>query len=126
MSNPAFLDYLADVAEDLDAARKLRGNRFAAFHVQQAAEKLVKALRIAHGLRPTVDHHIDALLAEIPESELRTRMSGLDDWSDSATTFRYPGPGGRRRPGPADSDIDAAIAEIESLVPLVRDLAPRG
>ena len=125
MINPAFLAYLADVAEDLDAARKLRGNRFAAFHVQQAAEKLAKAVRIAHGLRPTVDHHIDALLQEVPPTDLRARVAALDDWSAFATAFRYPSPDGRRRTGPAEADIDAAIAEIESLVPLVRALAPK-
>jgi hypothetical protein len=40
--------YLEDVALELDAARRLIAdppNRFAAFHLEQAAEKLVKAVR---------------------------------------------------------------------------------
>jgi HEPN domain-containing protein len=58
--------YLDDVELELDAARRLVAdppNRFAAFHLQQAAEKLVKAVRLGRGLRVTVDHDI-ALLAE--------------------------------------------------------------
>lgn len=48
--------YLDDVDLDLDAAKRLIAdppNRFAAFHLQQAAEKLVKAIRLNHGLRVT-------------------------------------------------------------------------
>lgn len=46
--------YLDDVDLDLDAAKRLIAdppNRFAAFHLQQAAEKLVKAIWLGHGLR---------------------------------------------------------------------------
>jgi HEPN domain-containing protein len=53
--------YLDDVDLDLDAARRLAAdppNRLAAFHLQQAAEKLVKAVRLARRLHITADHSI--------------------------------------------------------------------
>jgi hypothetical protein len=45
-ADPVVLGYLAAAADDLDAARRLAvppANRLAAYHLQQAAEKLVKA-----------------------------------------------------------------------------------
>ena len=53
--------YLDDVDLELEAAKRLVAdppNRFAAFHLQQGAEKLVKAVRLARGLRVTADHNI--------------------------------------------------------------------
>jgi HEPN domain-containing protein len=41
-------------------------NRFAAFHLEQATEKLVKAVRLGRGLRVTADHNIEALIDELP------------------------------------------------------------
>lgn len=37
----------------------------AAFHLQQAAEKLVKAVRLSRGLHATADHNIPALVGEL-------------------------------------------------------------
>jgi hypothetical protein len=50
--------YLDDVELELDAAKRLIAdppNRFAAFHLQQAAEKLVKAVPLGHGPRTAVE-----------------------------------------------------------------------
>jgi len=54
--------YLDDVDLDLDAAKRLIAdppNRLAAFHLQQAAEKLVKAVRLGRSLRVTAEHNIE-------------------------------------------------------------------
>jgi hypothetical protein len=56
--------YLDDVDLELDVGDP--PNRFAAFHLEQAAEKLVKALRLGRGLRVTADHNIEALVDELP------------------------------------------------------------
>jgi HEPN domain-containing protein len=53
--------YLDDVDLELDAAKRLIADppsRFAAFHLQQAAEKLVKAVRLSRGLRITTEHNL--------------------------------------------------------------------
>lgn len=65
----AFLD---DVDLELDAARRLVAdppNRLAAFHLQQAGEKLVKAVRLSRGLRVTADHDLEALIDELPDED---------------------------------------------------------
>jgi HEPN domain-containing protein len=64
--------YLDDVDLELDAARRLienPPNRFAAFHLQQAAEKLVKAARLGRGIRITNDHNIELLVDELPPGD---------------------------------------------------------
>lgn len=65
--------YLDDVDLELDAAKRLIAdppNRFAAFHLEQAAEKLVKAVRLGRGLRVTADHNIEALVDELPTEDV--------------------------------------------------------
>jgi HEPN domain-containing protein len=75
--------YLDDVVLELDAAKRLVAdppNRLAAFHLQQAAEKLVKAVRIGHGLRVTADLAIRSLgerQQHPPNLRILERMVGL-------------------------------------------------
>lgn len=102
--DPVVEAYLTDVGNDLDAARRLahpRINRLAAFHLQQAAEKLVKAVRLARRLPATAEHHIDVLVDGLPIGDpLRPLLEPLDDLTPYATTFRYPstrGDGSSRR-----------------------------
>jgi len=64
--------YLDDVDLDLDAAKRLVAappNRLAAFHLQQAAEKLIKAVRLGRGLRVTAEHNIEVLVDELSHDE---------------------------------------------------------
>lgn len=88
--------YLDDVELELDAAKRLIAdppNRFAAFHLEQAAEKLVKAVRLGRGLRVTADHNIEALVDELPADDpWRTKLRVLEPLSAYATTYRYPSP----------------------------------
>ncbi|HMG22020.1 MAG TPA: HEPN domain-containing protein, partial [Kofleriaceae bacterium] len=87
----AFLD---DVDLDLEAARRLvvePANRLAAFHLQQAAEKLIKAVRLSHGLRVTADHNLELLIDELPRDEAwRDKLTVLEPLAAYATSYRYP------------------------------------
>ena len=70
----AFLD---DVDLELDAAQRLVAdppNRRTAFHLQQAGEKLVKAVRLSRGLRVTADHDLEALVDELPHDDLDQKL----------------------------------------------------
>ena len=61
--------YLDEVDLDLDAAKRLVAdppNRLAPFHLQQAAEKLVKAVQLVRGLLVTAEHNIARLLESYP------------------------------------------------------------
>lgn len=93
---------LLDAAElDLDAATRLLAdppNVLAANHLQQAAEKIVSAVRLHRGLLNTKDHDLVILIDGRPQGEPRPLPAG-DPWRDRvrpleslsayATTFRY-------------------------------------
>ena len=111
--------YLDDVGVELDAARRLAEdppNRLAAFHLQQAAEKLVKAVRLHRGLYATAGHSLEVLVDELPDGdEWREKLTQLEPLSAYATTYRYPSPGGGRKTGPGKGDVLAWVERIEEL-----------
>jgi len=111
--------YLDDVDLELDAARRLvvdPPNRFAAFHLQQASEKLVKAVRLSRGLRVTADHDLEALVDELPHDDAwRAKLRALEPLSAYATTYRYPSPTGKRKGGPSNDEVLVWIKAIAGL-----------
>ncbi|HWO22032.1 MAG TPA: HEPN domain-containing protein [Kofleriaceae bacterium] len=111
--------YLDDVDHELDAAKRLIAdppNRFAAFHLQQAAEKLVKAVRLSRGLRVTADHNIELLVEELPlDDPWRTELGALEPLSSFATAYRYPSPTGKRKSGPSNTEVLEWIKTIGEL-----------
>lgn len=111
--------YLDDVDLELDAARRLvvdPPNRFAAFHLEQAAEKLVKAVRLGRGLRVTADHNIEALVDELPADDpWQTKLRVLEPLAAYATTYRYPSPTGRRKAGPTNDEVLVWLKTISAL-----------
>ena len=118
--------YLDDVDEELVTVRLLIAEprtRFAAFHLQQAAEKLVKAVRLSHGLVVTADHSIARLLEALPADDAwRTKLAVLEPLSSYATAFRYPSSMGKRKPGIAADEALAWIATIAALSAEARKL----
>ena len=117
----AFLD---DVDGELDAATRLSQDppiRFAAFHLQQAAEKLIKAVRLHRGLYPTADHNLSALIDGLPlGDEWRVKLEPLGPLSAFATAYRYPTPTGKLKAGPTAADLHGWIARIRALSVAVR------
>lgn len=111
--------YLDDVDLELDAAKRLiadPSNRFAAFHLEQAAEKLVKAARLGRGLRVTADHNIEALIDELQADDpWRSKLRVLEPLAAYATTYRYPSPTGKRKSGPTIEEVGAWIKTITDL-----------
>jgi hypothetical protein len=93
---------LLDAAKlDLDATTRLLvdpPNVLAANHLQQAAEKILGAVRLHRGLLNTKDHDLVILIEGRPEGEprplpdgdpWRERFRPLEPLSAYATTFRY-------------------------------------
>jgi len=123
----AFLD---DVDLDLEAARRLvvePTNRLAAFHLQQAAEKLIKAVRLSRGLRVTADHNLELLIDELPRDEAwRDKLTVLEPLAAYATSYRYPSPTGKRKAGPARDEVLAWIKTIAGLSAEARALVGTG
>lgn len=127
--NPVVVGYLDAAEEEIDAARRLTApppNRLAAYHLQQASEKLVKALLVARGIHPTKEHRIDVLLGGLDANDpWRALLEPLDRNTPYATTYRYPSPAGRLKGGPAAAAVLAEAAEIEKLIRRARqEFAP--
>jgi HEPN domain-containing protein len=110
----AFLDL---AAQDVDAARTLAtaGNRYAAYHCQQAAEKLIKAVLLHRGIESGTEHRLDVLVDKLSDTDAwKASLRPLDAYSPYATTYRYPTPGGRvsAAPDPARVVADASVIEV--------------
>lgn len=124
---------LQDAEADLEMAELgiNAKNRLAAFHVQQAAEKLIKAVRAHCGLRQSSSHDLEELidgseharpsLVPIPDdAPYRSELLGFSELTQYATTFRYPTPSGRLRVVPMDS-VDKHRVELVKLSQKMRD-----
>lgn len=103
--------------EDLEAAELLaaRGNRYDAYHAQQAGEKILLALLISEGIRAERRdaHRLDVLRDLLPDANrFKRRFSGLTFLTAYATTYRYPKDAGRL----------PAAAPADELMPAIRDL----
>jgi len=111
--------YLDLAGQDAEAAELLLagGNRYAAYHVQQAVEKIVKAPLLARGIEAGIEHRLEELCKRFADGDAWPgRLAALVSYSAYATAFRYPTPGGRI---PADPPAEALRRDIAAL----RDLA---
>jgi HEPN domain-containing protein len=111
--------YLEIATKDAEAAELLLagGNRYAAYHVQQAIEKITKALLLARGIEAGIEHRLEELFKRFSAAdEWPARLHSFAGYSVYATAFRYPTPGGRI---PADPPADALRHDISSLRDLI-------
>ena len=89
----------------------------AAYHVQQAAEKLTKAALVAHVVRPRKGHKIQEFTPLLPQSfPLKDRFRRLERFSDYAWAHRYPEePGQEPIPEPSVAEAEAWLDEVAAL-----------
>jgi hypothetical protein len=112
---------------DLDAAARLLAeppNVLAANHLQQAAEKILSAVRLHRGLLNTRDHDLVLLIDGRPGGEPRALPDG-DPWRERfrpfeplsayATAFRY-----SLSPSPNVDDLRRMLASLISLHEVAR------
>jgi HEPN domain-containing protein len=112
----AFLDL---AVQDVDAAKTLAAtrNRYAAYHCQQAAEKLIKAVLLHRGIESGTEHRLDVLVDKLPDDDTwKAKLRPLDAYSPYATTFRYPTPGGRIPAAPEPAQVAEDARAIEALI----------
>jgi predicted nucleotidyltransferase/HEPN domain-containing protein len=115
--------YLDLVEQDLQAAQLLAAaqNRYAAYHCQQAIEKLVKALLLHDGLQAGVEHRLDVLVSRLgAEHPWAARLRPFDRYTPFATTFRYPTPGGRIPAAPPADEVLVDIAALSQLLDVAK------
>jgi hypothetical protein len=112
---------------DLDAATRLLAeppNVLAANHLQQAAEKILAAVRLHRGLINTRDHDLVILIDGRPGGEPRALPAG-DPWRERfrpfeplsayATAFRY-----SLSPPPNVNDLRLMLTSLSSLHEVAR------
>lgn len=123
--NRAIVAHLDDALADLEMAElgAAKGNRHAAFHLQQAAEKLATAIRLMRGLLGNKTHSIETLVKGdgrvpgLPEGDpWIERLEPFFDLSQYATTYRYPTPSGKRKPGPSSEEARDIAKRIRALI----------
>jgi HEPN domain-containing protein len=124
MANPKRVHALLEMAdEDLAGARELvnKSTRLARYHVQQSAEKAVKALLERRQFNPGREHRFEYLAEMLPLNDSwRSRIQSLDSFSAAATSHRYPTPEGRVIPPPDRDMVEREIAEVAALIRDVR------
>jgi HEPN domain-containing protein len=97
----------------------------AAFHCQQALEKLVKGFLTLAGKRGSKTHSLEHLgkLAQASFPDIAEHVTAASGWSDWATAFRYPEENAPPEPGKAE--IRAALDVIDRLVARLRQQQPQ-
>jgi len=111
--------FLVLAREDLAVADELRSahGRQAAFHLQQAAEKLTKAVLAVAGVEAPRSHQPGALAALLaPDHPWRADLAALDRLTGYATALRYPMPDGGVPAAPEGPDLDAALRKLSALL----------
>ena len=115
--------WLVVVDRDLKAIRNnLYGPepepQMAAYHCQQAVEKLAKTLLVAAGMMPPKSHDIDVLVARLTTGHpLAERIAALAHLTTFISASRYPGAGIFDDPLPdlPISEVAGWPSEIETL-----------
>ncbi len=109
--------FLQLASEELESARYLMLPlpKQSAFFMQQAVEKLLRAVLEKEDCLAGITHSIEALAALLPtQHPLRAVFMSFDDISGAATRFRYPTETGNLR-APDISGMPERIADIEEL-----------
>lgn len=105
--------------QDKGAARLLAAhdNHYAAYHCQQAAKKLIRVLLLFHNIEPGLDHHLDVLVAKLPDTEpWKTRLAPLHKHTPYARTYRHATPSGRVPTSPDPKGVATDAAHISALI----------
>lgn len=93
------------------------GNRYAAYHAQQAIEKLTKGVLLKKGIESGVEHRLEELFRRLPpDDSWQLRLRPFAGYSAYATAFRYPTPGGRIPGEPTADSLRTDLARIRQLV----------
>ena len=91
------------------------------FHVQQAAEKLLKAWIALHGASYPLTHSIETLLKLLAEGDIDTApFLDLGAYTPYAVEFRYAGVG----PDAEPIDRTGALEMVEALLEQVEEQLP--
>jgi HEPN domain-containing protein len=115
--------WLAIAQDDLEvslAARNLPQPRagIAAYHLQQAAEKVFKAMLVLSGRRLRRTHDLDELAEELAPlyADWRERLDALRPLTVWGIAYRYPGAEDEPEPEPDIAELEQAAALIRQIL----------
>ena len=113
------------VAVCLASGSGLQG--IAAFHCQQAIEKLLKGFLTIAGKRSRKTHSLAQLGAAAQESfpEIENLVLAARNWSDWAFEYRYPSAKGPAKPLPEEDELRRALGIIDVLAARLRAARPQ-
>jgi HEPN domain-containing protein len=99
----------------------------AAFHCQQAVEKLLKGFLVLGATRFRKTHSLAQLGAAAAAifPETAGIIAAVEDWTMWAGAYRYPSPEGPSEPEPDDEELQRALEAIDELSAQLRSKEPR-
>jgi HEPN domain-containing protein len=114
--------YIGAAARDLKAAELIADSKdsdvaaIAAYHVQQCAEKIAKALFAARGYTITKEHRLDINLQVLAAEPLAEPLALFVRYDSFATTARYPSTSGKLATGPSVDELSNDLAQLRALL----------
>jgi HEPN domain-containing protein len=98
----------------------------AAFHCQQAIEKLLKGFLVLAGKRFRKTHSLAQLGGAAQQSfpDLENLVKAARNWSDWAFEYRYPSASGPAKPLPEEDELRRALATVDILAARLRAARP--
>ena len=118
MISPLVLGFLKTAERDIAGTERLLPDLsdLAAFHAQQAVEKLARAVCLHEGLPDLRTHDITRITEQLPrEHPLKKSLAKLDSLTGAATAWRYPDAEGGFPRSPEPSEIQAALEQIKNI-----------
>jgi HEPN domain-containing protein len=101
--------------DDLDDAVQLGGRRNAAYLLEQAAEKVIRAVLTSENIHGGVGHRLQELVAKLPdENPLKAKLQAVVRLEDYATSFRYGTPAGRIQDPPPPDEMNSYVSSVRN------------
>lgn len=124
MISPLVLGFLKAAERDIAGIERLLPELpdLAAFHAQQAVEKLARVVCLHEGLPDLRTHDIARITEQLAqEHPLRKNFNKLDRLTGAATAWRYPDAEGEFPKSPEPSEIRAVLKQIKNMQAEIRD-----
>lgn len=99
----------------------------AAFHCQQAVEKLLKGFLVLARKRSRKTHSLSDLgaMAQASFPDIAELIAAAENWSNWAVAYRYPSEEGDAPPEPDEDELRRALAVIDALANRLRAERPQ-
>ena len=123
MTSPLVLGFLKAAERDIAGVERLLPDLpdLAAFHAQQAVEKLARAVCLHEGLPDLRTHDVARITEQLTqEHSLKKSLAKLGVLTGAATAWRYPDAEGGFPKLPEPSEIQAALKQVKSIQAEIR------